>query len=181
MIGGAKEELLSLARKLQAAELEHQAVEATLKEKAEAVRVLAEELIPQLMEELGMSRFDTSDGTTILLREQVFARVEPERKGEVHDWLEDQGGEHLVKRTVELRFDKGEGTLQRALISRLSQDSDLVQRISTTRKVEPSALTGYVRSLLAQGQEVHEAILLNRVREAVVKGGSFRESGASRQ
>lgn len=145
--------LRSLAEQQREAELAVAVAEAVLAEAKENLRVISEQKLPELMEELGIPYFKTSDGLEIQIKETVHVSMgkTPQEKEAALDWLEENGHGHLIKRTVEVPFGKGQDAKAEELASELQREG---LRASFARKVEPMTLKAFVTERLEAGEEV---------------------------
>lgn len=145
--------LRAMAEEQHEAELAVGIAEAQLVEAKDRLRVISEQKLPELMEELGVPYFETSDGLKIEIKESTHVSMgkTPEEKNEALDWLEKNGHGHLIKRTVEVPFGKGMEKDASELVQELNR---VGRRASYARKVEPMTLKAFVVERLKAGEEV---------------------------
>jgi len=83
---GATRQLSSLVRELRSVEAQIEDAESTLKTLKQEKQKLSVDLIPQLMDEMGIERVDV-DGVTVSRKTIISASIPAARKDEAFDWL----------------------------------------------------------------------------------------------
>lgn len=71
-----------------------------LKEAEEKHRIVIEDLIPDLMAQLGITEIKTEDGSSLSVSKQFFAKIPKEKEKEAFSWLKDHGFSSLIKTKV---------------------------------------------------------------------------------
>lgn len=146
-------ELSRLADEQARAELEVEQAQEALKAAQRRHRELAEHMIPDLMDALGMERFTTRSGITIDISEQLRCSVPKARATEAARWVEEHGGASLVRREFSILFgrddEKWAQKFERDLRQRKRQ---LDVRRSDT--VHSSTLKKFLRGCLESGVDV---------------------------
>lgn len=97
----------SVSRLIQA-ERAVERLESELKESKEVARILREETVPGIMNELGIKGMAFDDGTSVKMKFDVHARISEGDKPAAFDWLVENGLESVIKTNVVARFSKGE-------------------------------------------------------------------------
>jgi len=145
--------LRALAVQQHEAEMAVAMAELALQEAKENLRVISEQKLPEMMEELGIPYFETKDGLKIEVRETVHVYMgrSSEEKSAALDWLEDNGHGHIIKRTVEVPFAKGQDEDARRLAEDLISEG---RRATFARKVEPMTLKAFVTERLESGEDI---------------------------
>lgn len=157
--------LTDLAVRLAAAEAEVNIFERQLKEAQRRVQDLAEGQIPELMDDLGLKDFTTTDGFHLVVKEHVHASITEENKARAFKWFDEHGCGGMVKRSVEVAFNRD----QEAEAERLREE--LEGRFPGTRQnmnVHPSTLRAWVKSRLEEGEEVPDSISVHTVCKAEI-------------
>lgn len=72
------------------------------------LRVVQEDLLPSLMQEVGLKTITLSDGHSVKITGDISVSVTQDRKEACYAWLKDQGAEAIIKKEVTLTFDRGE-------------------------------------------------------------------------
>jgi len=76
-----------------------------LKHKA---RELEERIIPEMMQEAGVSLLKLSDGSTVEVKPFYAAKIPESRVEEAFSWLRGKGFEDIIKNTVTASFNRGQ-------------------------------------------------------------------------
>ena len=76
-----------------------------LKHKA---RDLEERIIPEMMQEAGVSLLKLSDGSTVEVKPFYAAKIPESRVEEAFSWLRGKGFEDIIKNTVTASFNRGQ-------------------------------------------------------------------------
>lgn len=130
-------------------------VVAQLEAKLEAARAqvtdLAERQIPELMDNLGMRSFVTSSGHKVEVRKTIRASIPAANKDAAYDWLDKNGHGGLIKRNINVAFNREQEQEARELQGILSEQ---FENVRTDRKVEPSTLRAFIGEQLEAGAEV---------------------------
>lgn len=145
--------LRDLALQQHNAELEVAMAEAALTQARERLRLISEVKLPEMMDELGVPEFKTKDGLKISIKENIYTSMgrSDEEKAAALDWLESNGHGHLIKRTVEVPFSKGQ---DKDAIELEQSLRDQGRRAAFRRKVEPMTLKSFVVEKLEAGTEI---------------------------
>jgi len=158
--------LTRLADKLDAAEKAVEGKEAELREAQSAVRLLAEQTIPGLMDEAGIEEFCTKSGLRIRVSEDRHPNVKVESRPTFFRWLEANGHGGMIKRTIVVAFSKGQQDQAMALKESLQGRGFPAK---TEEEVHHSTLKAWVTRRLADGEEVPDLVNLNPVRAAKIE------------
>jgi hypothetical protein len=123
-----------------------------LKTAQEAERQIREHDLPTFMRDtLGLTTFTTNDGLTVEVETKIRASI-GDRKIEAFAWLVTNGHGALIKRTVEVAFNREQAKLAEELCLELSQQENAGVR--QTMKVEPATLTAWVKTQLEEGNPI---------------------------
>ena len=79
-------------------------------------RQIAEEQLPELFEEVGMSELKTKSGLPLKLKNVVHTSISKGRKPKAISWLDENGQGGMVKRCVTIDFDKTQEDKVKALL-----------------------------------------------------------------
>lgn len=130
---------LVVVKRDEVAKLESQLVAA----KSELLRLEQDDL-PDLMLELGLSKFSMANGAAVEIQQDVQCGISEERRRAAHDWLVKNGFGGLIKTAVSVEF--GVGELDAA--NRVAEEiGGLVKEA-----VHPSTLKSFVKEQLAAGK-----------------------------
>lgn len=153
-------------------------LDAVVEERREALaqaeksaRILSEELIPKIVEELGMPippeglKIPTRRGFSILVKEYVSASCAKDRMPALIAWLDANGESGMVKREIKLAFNRDQGEEAIALRDELRGRYPAVDANET---VHALTLKAWVRRRLEAGEDVPDVVALNVARKATV-------------
>ena len=130
----------------------------TLKDKEEQlnrlkfdIRDLEERVIPEMMQESGVSKIKLKDGTEVEVKPFYAAKIPESRIDEAFGWLRSNGYEDLIKNTVTANFNRGQDNQVSELI-KVCEDHGFTY--SKKEKVEPMTLKAFVREQVEGGKKV---------------------------
>ena len=119
-----------------------------LKHKA---RDLEERIIPEMMQEAGVSLLKLSDGSTVEVKPFYAAKIPESRVDEAFSWLRGKGFEDIIKNTVTASFNRGQDNQVSELI-KVCEDHGF--NYSKKEKVEPMTLKAFVKEQVEGGKEL---------------------------
>jgi hypothetical protein len=99
--------LSDLVRKLRAVDSDIDKAEQALKGFKKERQKLTTELIPGVMDEMGVERLDV-DGVTVTRKLIVSASIPDENREQAFDWLRENGLDDIIKNDVVVSFGRGE-------------------------------------------------------------------------
>ena len=133
-------------------------LQSQLKEKEEAisklkhkVRDMEERIIPEMMQEAGVSKIKLKDGTEVEIKPFYAAKIPESRVEEAFSWLRGKGFEDLIKNTVTASFGRGQDNQVSELISVCEKFGF---NYNKKEKVEPMTLKAFVREQAEGGKEL---------------------------
>lgn len=141
--GLAADQLQAEARVLQLTE--------DLKQAVEHLRHIAENQMPQLMEEAGgMDHFSTREGLEVKIKTAIRGSIPKANETEAFEWLEDNDHAELIKRNFIIDFGKAEEKWADKF------ERDLAQRkkplnVKRKRTVNANTLKAFVKTALEDG------------------------------
>jgi hypothetical protein len=144
-------QLNRLAAELNAAEVEAEKAKESLAKANEVVTDLAERQIPELMDQLGLAEYRTTEGFRIKIAKTIRASIPAAQKDAAMDWLDEHGHGGLVKRTVLVSFSREEEVKAAKLVTELGKK---FENVATDRKVEPSTLRAFIAEQLSGGEAI---------------------------
>lgn len=147
----ALKRLSDLAHRQLELEREIGRLEYQIKELGKHHRKISEEDIPSLLDETGLSEIRLSDGTKVLVKEDLRVSTTGKHRDAINRWLEETGHDDVIKDEVVAQFGKGEGERAAMLMRAAAEFTD-----ATTRKryVNPQTFSALLRELMAAGEEV---------------------------
>lgn len=147
---GATRQLSSLVRELRSVEAQIEDAENTVKSLKQEKQKLSVDLIPQLMDEMGIERVDV-DGVTVTRKTIVSASIPADRKEEAFGWLRDNRLDDIIKNDITVSFGKGEDNRAKDAAAVL-EDRGFAPSIKT--HVHPSTLKAFVRERVENGKPI---------------------------
>lgn len=145
---GATRQLSSLVRELRSVESQIDKAEEALKKLKQEKQKLSVDLIPQLMDEMGIQRVDV-DGVTVSRKMIVSASIPEARKDEAFGWLRDNRLDDIIKNDITVSFGKGEDNRAKDAVAVL-EDRGFEPSLKT--HVHPSTLKAFVRERVENGK-----------------------------
>lgn len=164
------DDVASLARGMVDAQEEVEKAEAILKAKKEHLRLLQEETIPCVMQELGLDSVKLTTGQTLTVKQEVYCSIpkDDETRIQAFQYLIDHNAASLIKTYVSIEFGKDEWDKAMALKKKLQKDG-LDPMIEQT--VHPQTLKAYIKEVLANQEPIDLALFGARaVMTAKLKG-----------
>lgn len=140
-------ELTAAAQMLVDAEKKTSEADQALKQAKEKERVLREETLPGMMQELGVKKMALEDGSEITVAQEVYASVPADRKETAWAWLEANNFGGLIKTEVQVAFGKGELEEARKLLDDLATIG--ITNGTISRDVHPQTLKAFLKEQLA--------------------------------
>ena len=137
--------------KLKSLEDEVSNAEESLKKLKEQVRILSQFEIPQMMEEMNITKLKLKDGESVEVKKFYSASIPKEKQQEAFTWLRNNGLGDVIKNDITVTFGRGEDNkaAQYAVLAR-GQGFEPVQKVG----VNPMTLKALVRERLESGQEM---------------------------
>lgn len=142
--------LSGFVRQLRQVEAEIEEAEEHLKHLKYQKHRLSMELIPELMDEMGLERVDV-DGLTVARRMIIHASIPVDRKDEAFAWLRQEGLDDIIKNDVTCSFGKGEDNIAGDVVG-LLQERGFDPKTKT--HVHPSTLKAFVKERLEEGKPI---------------------------
>ena len=142
--------LSGLVRQLRVVEQEVEEAETLLKNLKAERQKLSTQMIPDLMDEMGVERVDV-DGLTVTKKQIVAASIPVDKRELAFDWLRDRGLDDIIKNDVVCSFGRGQDNLAKDAFWTL-KDKGLEP--STKTHIHPMTLKAFVKDRVEQGQEI---------------------------
>lgn len=140
-----------LANDLYLADLKLLEAQEKVREAQSTVNSIAEQQIPELMDRLGLSSFETKSGVKLSVKDVIRTSIPKARRQEAYTWLDEHGQGDLIKHNVTVSFGRAEGKEASKLIKELDSQGLLVK---DDQKVEPSTLKKFVGDRLKEGAQI---------------------------
>jgi len=144
-------QLAQLATDLYLAEVRATETAEVAKEAAANVRRIAEGLIPELMQELGLEEFKTTSGIKLSIAPSYRASILKARREEAFAWLDenDEGG--MIKHQIVTGFGRDQEDAANELREKLEAEGFTVK---DEQKIESSTLRAWVKRMLEEGKTI---------------------------
>ena len=133
-------------------------LQSQLKEKEESISLLKhkirdmeERIIPEMMQQAGVSLLKLKDGSTVEVKPFYAAKIPESRVEEAFSWLREKGFEDLIKNTVTASFGRGQDNQVSELIGVCEKFGF---NYNKKEKVEPMTLKAFVREQVEKGKEL---------------------------
>ena len=114
-------------------------------------RDLEERIIPEMMQEAGVSLLKLKDGSTVEVKPFYAAKIPESRIDEAFGWLRTKGFEDLIKNTVTASFNRGQDNQVSELIKVCEEHGF---NYNKKEKVEPMTLKAFVKEQVEGGKEL---------------------------
>lgn len=142
--------LSDAVRRLRAIEDDIAEAENHLKFLKQQKHKVSSDVIPQMMDEMGIERVDV-DGLTCTKKQVVSASIPKERLAEAFDWLRSEGCDDIIKNEVSVTFDRGKDNEAGHAVGILE---NLGLHPDQKTFIHPMTLKGFVRERLENGQPI---------------------------
>lgn len=143
------EHLMSLARDLDAAEVAVAQAQAAVDDATKRRDAIAEIMLPEAMDTLGLKTFTLSNGAKITVKEDIIVGINKANEDKAFAWLRDHNAGSLIKRQITVNFGRGEDERANKLRERLLKD--LKRDIGDKTSVHWQTLKAYCKEQLEQG------------------------------
>ena len=137
--------------KLKDLEDEIENAEQSLSKLKENARYISQIEVPQMMEEMHITKLKLKDGESVEIKKIYGASITPDNQEKAFTWLRNNGLGDIIKNDVTVTFGRGEDNKAAtyAVLAR-GQGYEPVQKIG----VHPQTLKAVVRERLESGQEM---------------------------
>jgi len=112
---------------------------------------LQERVIPNLMQEAGVSLIKLSDGSTVEVKPSIKSSITLDNAEKAYSWLREKGFGDLIKNTLTASFNKEEDAKASELMRLFEEKGYSYQR---KEKVEPMTLKAFVSEQIQSGKEI---------------------------
>lgn len=138
-----------------------------LKIAKEKARVLREETLPGMMDELGFTSVKLEAGQSVTIRQNIHTQISKNMKPAMMDWLNKNGFGGLIKTQVQIQFGKGDHNAAKNLFWQLEQKYDSV---GLSEDVHSQTLKAFLKEQLEKGNNIPLDIFgATPVLEAIIK------------
>lgn len=142
-------------------------LELEIKKAKEQRREIAEQKLPELMEQVGLTEVRTRTGLPVKLSEKLFTSIAGAKKPAAIAWLDENGHGGIVKRNVVIAFNKCDQDKVAALLRLIGKNWP---NHKTELDVHSSSVKSLVARLLEEGVDVpQDTFGIHRVNVAEIK------------
>mgnify|MGYP003624903630 CR=1 FL=1 len=147
--------IAEVARLLRQKEEEVEKLEGILKEaKKERDKISLEDL-PSLLQEIGITSFELSDGSKVKVGAVYGAHIKVENREEAFTWLRENAHDDIIKNTVSCEFKRGEDTAAGTFIELVQAEGfDVDQKV----EVHSQTLKAFVKEMIEGGKDFPEQL-----------------------
>ena len=156
--------------------------EALLKQVKQELESVSDQALPDLMDDLGISKLELKGGSTITIDTTIRASLgktkDPEKAEKAIAWLLDNEHPHLIKHTLAITFTGGQDELASHVAGELEAINEKLAEVNEAwsisvedkTDVNPGTLSAFVRGELKEGRPVPEDLFnVHRARKAKIK------------
>lgn len=114
-------------------------------------RTILERELPQIMQQARLKKASLEDGTTVAIKEDIYASIAAGHVEAAYSWLKETGNDDIIKNELKTSFGRGEEDLAVA-----AEQALLALGVTPERKrsVHPSTLKAFLREQIQKGAAV---------------------------
>jgi hypothetical protein len=130
-------------------------LEKQIETKKKAERRIANEVIPAMLSEAGVSEIKLSDGSSVKLKTNYFSRIPKDRVDEAMSWLRENNFADLIRSELSFPFTKGQDDVAQSLetfVKTNAKFKDLV--LNKKETVNPMQLKAFIKEQTQLGKDV---------------------------
>ena len=142
--------LSDLVRALRRVEQQIEDAETHIKSLKAEKHKLSVELIPGLMDEMGVERLDV-DGLTVSRKMMIHASIPVDRREDVYAWLREHNLDDIIKNDVIVSFGKGEDNVAGHVVGMLEEQGFHPEKKT---HIHPSTLKAFVKERIENGKPI---------------------------
>src|SRR5215217_4139587 len=96
-----------------------ESIEGTLSELTKQYNYIAQEVIPEMLDELGLKTFELKDGSKITVKDFISGSLpkDEQRFEQAIEWLKENDLESILKTDVSMKFGKGEDNFVKNVVA----------------------------------------------------------------
>lgn len=127
-----------------------ESIEGTLSELTKQYNYISQEVIPNMLDELGLKTFELKDGSKITVKDFMSGSLpkDEERFAQAVDWLKENDLEGILKTSVSLTFGKGEANMATNAIEMLKEQG---YEPDSKYSAHPQTLYSAIREVMKDG------------------------------
>lgn len=134
------------------------------------LKLVSEVAIPDLMIQIGMSRFTLTNGAEVYVKPFYAGRIDDENREEASAWLNDNGHGALIKKTLAIDFGKADGVDWKKVIAEIAAtiEEDIDVDIRLNQGVHHATLNAFIKEQVEAGNkfplELFKAFIGNKTK-----------------
>lgn len=144
-------EIAKLAEEQLAVEQEIDDLEDKVVDAKKRLKVISELKIPEKMDALGLSKYETTSGIHVSVKEDIRGTLPAEKRPQGFAWMEANGAGALIKSNVVVPYGRNEIDKAGQLVETLQAEGRLA---NLDRKVEAMTLTSFIKEQLTAGKDI---------------------------
>jgi hypothetical protein len=144
-------DLIYAAKKQQQLEEDIVTLEKELTYHKEQLNYQRYEIVPGMMQELGINSFELDNGYKVSIKDEYYAKIPDAFQYECFEWLRKNELDGIIKTAVNMNFGKGEDESAQHLIDWMVENG-LTPNVKET--VHPQTLRAFVKERLSNGLEL---------------------------
>ena len=125
--------------------------EGQLKELKEQLNYQRYEIVPGMMQELGINSFELDNGYKVSIKDEYYAKIPDAFQFECFEWLRKNNLDGIIKTAVSLSFGKGEDEWAETTLNWMAT-MGLTPNVKST--VHPQTLKAFVKERMSAGLEL---------------------------
>lgn len=125
--------------------------EESLKFLKDSLRIQQTEIVPGMMQELGISSFELDNGYKVSIKDEYYAKVPETYQFECFEWLRKNNLDSIIKTAVSLNFGKGEDEQAQEVLDWMN-NAGYVPNVKST--IHPQTLKAFVKERMSAGLEL---------------------------
>lgn len=141
-------DLVQAAKLQQTMENTIEELEKSLKIEKEFQRRQSQEIVPNMMAELGIESFTLDNGYKVSIKDDYFASIPKDNLYACFEWLRQSGLDGIIKTVVAANFGKGEDQEAQQVLSVLT-GMGVVADVKST--IHPQTLKAFVKERITKG------------------------------
>ena len=161
------DKLSELILDLKAKDMEIEAREQELSQLKKEQREISMGKIPDLFDEMQMSKITMEDGSVVEIKRDFAASISAAKKDSCFEWLKKSGNDGIIKRDIVVKFKKGENEEVDTLRNKLGE---LGMTYTDKEYVHPMTLKAFVKEQMEKGTDIpQEDFAIFPVRKTKIK------------
>lgn len=128
-------------------QLEVEQLESKLKDKKEKLRQQSQEIVPNMLMELGLEKLVLNGGYEVSIKDEMYVKM-PDNMWAAFEWLRQNNLDSIIKTQVSVDFGKGEDDQAQDLVDSLAAQGVQAKVKST---VHPQTLKAVLREQMSRG------------------------------